>query len=135
MFKDILDLDHFERNMFFSDPISRFTFFRGVHCLTCTPSAFTSECCRTHTIMAAMHRLTPLPALLVDNGVHPSAARRVCGASGGMHVRRAGYQFNVTFLRKFLAPIFEVHEIRQAGPHELLLKWSWTMNFWWGARC
>jgi hypothetical protein len=29
VFKDILDLDHFERNMFFSDPISRFTFFRG----------------------------------------------------------------------------------------------------------
>ena len=37
----------------------------------------------------------------------------------------------MTFLRIFLAPIFEVHEIKQAGPHEMVLKWSWTMNFWW----
>ena len=37
----------------------------------------------------------------------------------------------MTFLRYFLAPIFEVHEIKQAGPHEIVLKWSWTMNFWW----
>ena len=29
VFKDILNLDHFEKNMFFSDPISKFTFFRG----------------------------------------------------------------------------------------------------------
>ena len=29
VFKDIMDLDHFERDMFFSDPISKFTFFRG----------------------------------------------------------------------------------------------------------
>lgn len=29
VFKDIMDLDHFEQNMFFSDPISKFTFFRG----------------------------------------------------------------------------------------------------------
>ena len=36
----------------------------------------------------------------------------------------------MTFLRKFLAPIFEVHEMRQAGPQAILLKWSWTMNFW-----
>ena len=43
----------------------------------------------------------------------------------------AGYQFNVTFLRLFLAPIFEVHEIKQAGPREMVIKWSWTMNFWW----
>jgi hypothetical protein len=35
----------------------------------------------------------------------------------------AGYQFNVTFLRYFLAPIFEVHEVKQAGPHEMVLKW------------
>ena len=48
----------------------------------------------------------------------------------GLH-KGAGYQFNVTFLRLFLAPIFEVHEIRQAGPRELVIKWSWTMNFWW----
>lgn len=33
--------------------------------------------------------------------------------------------------RLFLAPIFEVHEIRQAGPREMVIKWSWTMNFWW----
>ena len=37
----------------------------------------------------------------------------------------------MTFLRLFLAPIFEVHEIRQAGPREMVIKWSWTMNFWW----
>jgi len=37
--------------------------------------------------------------------------------------RCAGYQFNVTFLRYFLAPIFEVHEVKQAGPHEMVLKW------------
>ena len=42
-----------------------------------------------------------------------------------------GYQFNVQFLRYFLAPIYEVHEVRQAGEHEILVKWSWTMNFWW----
>lgn len=29
VFKDILDLEHFENDMFFSDPISKFTFFRG----------------------------------------------------------------------------------------------------------
>ena len=29
VFKDVLNLDHFEKNMFFSDPISKFTFFRG----------------------------------------------------------------------------------------------------------
>lgn len=43
----------------------------------------------------------------------------------------AGYQINCQFLRYFLAPIFEVHEVRQAGEHEILVKWSWTMNFWW----
>ena len=42
-----------------------------------------------------------------------------------------GYQFNIQFLRYFLAPIYEVHEVRQAGEHEILVKWSWTMNFWW----
>ena len=30
VFKDIMDLDHFEDNIFFSDPISKFTFFRGM---------------------------------------------------------------------------------------------------------
>lgn len=35
------------------------------------------------------------------------------------------------FLRYFLAPIYEVHEVRQAGEQEILVKWSWTMNFWW----
>lgn len=30
VFKDIMDLDHFEEQMYFSDPISKFTFFRGV---------------------------------------------------------------------------------------------------------
>lgn len=29
IFKDIMDLDHFDENIFFSDPISKFTFFRG----------------------------------------------------------------------------------------------------------
>ena len=42
-----------------------------------------------------------------------------------------GYQFNIQFLRYFLAPIYEVHEVRQAGEHAILVKWSWTMNFWW----
>lgn len=44
---------------------------------------------------------------------------------------RAGYQFNVQFLRYFLAPVYEVHEVRQVGDHDILVKWSWTMNFWW----
>ena len=37
VFKDIMDLDHFESNMFFSDPISKFTFFRGklMPCMAC----------------------------------------------------------------------------------------------------
>ncbi len=35
------------------------------------------------------------------------------------------------FLKNFLAPIYEVHEVRQAGDQEILVKWSWTMNFWW----
>ena len=37
VFKDIMDLDHFEDNIFFSDPISKFTFFRGmlVSCVAC----------------------------------------------------------------------------------------------------
>ncbi len=41
------------------------------------------------------------------------------------------YQFVVQFLRFFLAPIYELHEVKQAGDHEILVKWSWTMNFWW----
>lgn len=41
------------------------------------------------------------------------------------------YQVVIQFLRYFLAPIYEVHEIRQAGEHDILVKWSWTMNFWW----
>lgn len=41
------------------------------------------------------------------------------------------YQFVVQFLRYFLAPIYEVHEVRQAGDTSILVKWSWTMNFWW----
>jgi hypothetical protein len=41
------------------------------------------------------------------------------------------YQFICQFLRYFLAPIFELHEVRQAGEQEILVKWSWTMNFWW----
>ena len=38
VFKDIMDLDHFEDNIFFSDPISKFTFFRGmlVSCVACS---------------------------------------------------------------------------------------------------
>lgn len=43
----------------------------------------------------------------------------------------AGYQLNVLFLKNFLAPIYEVHEVRQVGDQEILVKWSWTMNFWW----
>lgn len=46
-------------------------------------------------------------------------------------VLSAGYQFNVQFLRYFLAPVYEIHEVRQAGEHDILVKWSWTMNFWW----
>lgn len=42
-----------------------------------------------------------------------------------------GYQLEVQFLRYFLAPIFELHEVKQVGDHEILVKWSWTMNFWW----
>lgn len=42
-----------------------------------------------------------------------------------------GYQFVVQFLRFFLAPIYEIHEVRQIGDQEILVKWSWTMNFWW----
>jgi hypothetical protein len=41
------------------------------------------------------------------------------------------YQFVVQFLRFFLAPIFEIHELREAGDSVILVKWSWTMNFWW----
>lgn len=43
----------------------------------------------------------------------------------------AGYQFVVQFLRYFLAPIYELHEVREIGSQEILVKWSWTMNFWW----
>ena len=43
----------------------------------------------------------------------------------------AGYQFVVQFLRYFLAPIYELHEVREVGSQEILVKWSWTMNFWW----
>jgi hypothetical protein len=31
VFKDIMDRDHFEDDIFFSDPVSKFTFFRGAH--------------------------------------------------------------------------------------------------------
>ena len=35
------------------------------------------------------------------------------------------------FLRYFLAPIFEVHDVKQRGENHIVVKWSWTMNFWW----
>lgn len=70
VFKDIMDKDHFEGKIYFRDPITKVSFFRG-------------------------------------------------------------YQFVVQFLRYFLAPIYELHEVRQAGDQEILVKWSWTMNFWW----
>ena len=50
VFKDIMDRQHFEDNMFFSDPISRVTFFRGIagsppaveHCsVYCHPCSLT----------------------------------------------------------------------------------------------
>ncbi|KAK9804190.1 hypothetical protein WJX72_000175 [[Myrmecia] bisecta] len=70
VFKDIMDRDHFEDKIYFRDPITNVSFFRG-------------------------------------------------------------YQFVVQFLRFFLAPIYELHEVQQAGEQEILVKWSWTMNFWW----
>lgn len=48
-----------------------------------------------------------------------------------MILDRAGYFAVVQFLRYFLAPIYEVHEVKQVGEQEILVKWSWTMNFWW----
>lgn len=51
VFKDIMDLDHFERNMFFSDPISRFTFFRGVHRFLGPPMPFKTTWRRPQSVL------------------------------------------------------------------------------------
>ena len=51
-----------------------------------------------------------------------------------MHVERlAGYKFNITFLRNFLAPIYEIHDIKQNPDNEfeILSRWSFSMQFWW----
>ncbi|DBB10265.1 TPA: hypothetical protein ACH3X3_001830 [Trebouxia sp. C0006] len=44
-----------------------------------------------------------------------------------------GYKFNITFLRNFLAPIYEIHDIKQNPDNELeiLSRWSFSMQFWW----
>ena len=69
---------------------------------------------------------------LPSQGAYTSACSHAGHCQDGCLLHEhAGYQFNVTFLRLFLAPIFEVHEIKQAGPREMVIKWSWTMNFWW----
>ena len=114
VFKDIMDLDHFERNMFFSDPISKFTFFRGKPALPFLRANLPSCAFSKTSALAPLIRAPMLPAPEVYE-------LKAC----------VGYQVNCQFLRYFLAPIFEVHEVRQAGEHEILVKWSWTMNFWW----
>ena len=51
-----------------------------------------------------------------------------------MHLDQfAGYKFNITFLRNFLAPIYEIHDIKQNPDNEfeILSRWSFSMQFWW----
>lgn len=45
----------------------------------------------------------------------------------------AGYKFNITFLRNFLAPIYEIHDLKQNPDNEfeILARWSFSMQFWW----
>lgn len=41
------------------------------------------------------------------------------------------YWFNINFLRWFLAPIYEVHDVRQTGEAEIRARWTFSMQFWW----
>ena len=44
----------------------------------------------------------------------------------------AGYKFNIVFLRNFLAPIYEIWDIKQNPDNEweMLVRWTFTMQFW-----
>lgn len=122
IFKDIMDKDHFESNIYFRDPMTtNLNSFRGgrrcqllAPCCQLGVSWLTTRKCDT-AVAHATHRCARLhPETKCDPGLP-------CPA---------GYQFVCQFLRYFLAPIFELHEVRQAGEQEILVKWSWTMNFW-----
>jgi hypothetical protein len=43
-----------------------------------------------------------------------------------------GYKANIVFLRNFLAPIYEIWDIKQDPDNEweMLVRWSFTMQFW-----
>ncbi|KAL3159386.1 hypothetical protein ABBQ38_009817 [Trebouxia sp. C0009 RCD-2024] len=44
-----------------------------------------------------------------------------------------GYKANIVFLRNFLAPIYEIHDLKQNPDNEfeILARWSFSMQFWW----
>ena len=90
-----LTRENFDSNIYFEDPISKFTNFTGQACVRC-------------------------------DGDNQQSQLQV----GPMH---AGYRFNITFLRNFLAPIYEIHDMKQSpdNEYEILTKWSFTMQFWW----
>lgn len=45
----------------------------------------------------------------------------------------AGYKANIVFLRNFLAPIYEIHDLKQNPDNEfeIITRWSFSMQFWW----
>lgn len=44
-----------------------------------------------------------------------------------------GYKANIVFLRNFLAPIYEIHDLKQNPDNEfeIITRWSFSMQFWW----
>ena len=50
-----------------------------------------------------------------------------------MQLAYAGYKANIVFLRNFLAPIYEIHDIKQnpENEYEILTRWTFSMQFWW----
>lgn len=41
---------------------------------------------------------------------------------------RAGYLFNIAFLRRVFAPTFVLHDVRRTGPLQLTTRWTMDMT-------
>jgi len=42
---------------------------------------------------------------------------------------RAGYLFNIQFLRRIFNPTFTLHDLRQTGPNDITTRWTMRMEF------
>ena len=107
-----------------------------VNAARCTSHHLPSFCGHSSSLFAVplrcllLHhtkRLLPVVVLKCYSNSHYQSRRL------GQSPCSAGYKFNITFLRNFLAPIYEIHDIKQNPDNEfeILSRWSFSMQFWW----